>query len=83
MVEQLFLLTLYIYIYIEPADKLVATCREHRIALSGPLTVPRILDKLISHFIEPECVQPTFLYNHPIALSPLAKGTIDENVRII
>ncbi|KAI7854099.1 lysyl-tRNA synthetase [Circinella umbellata] len=67
----------------EPTDQLVAACREHRVGLSGPLTVPRILDKLISHFIEPECVQPTFLYNHPIALSPLAKGSIDEKGRAV
>ncbi|KAG2226784.1 hypothetical protein INT45_005749, partial [Circinella minor] len=76
---------LYIFIdsYLEPTDQLVAACREHRVGLSGPLTVPRILDKLISHFIEPECVQPTFLYNHPIALSPLAKGSIDEKGRAV
>ncbi|KAI8997097.1 putative Lysyl-tRNA synthetase [Pilobolus umbonatus] len=52
---------------------------QHNIRISGPATLGRLLDKLISVFIEPECIQPTFLYNHPLALSPLAKETINEN----
>jgi lysyl-tRNA synthetase class 2 len=31
------------------------------------------MDKIIGHFIEPECLQPTFLMNHPLIMSPLAK----------
>ena len=38
-----------------------------------PHTVPRLLDRLISHYIEPLCIQPTFLTHHPIQMSPLAK----------
>jgi len=38
-----------------------------------PLTVPRILDKLAGHFIEPECICPTFITHHPKIMSPLAK----------
>ncbi|KAI9488425.1 putative Lysyl-tRNA synthetase [Zychaea mexicana] len=67
----------------DATDQLVAACRQHRVALSGPLTIPRILDKLISHFIEPECTQPTFLYSHPVALSPLAKGYTDDKGRAV
>lgn len=37
-----------------------------------PHTLPRLLDALIGHFLEPLCVQPTFLLHHPISLSPLA-----------
>ncbi|KAG2231613.1 hypothetical protein INT48_006699 [Thamnidium elegans] len=60
-------------------DQLIALCSARNIRLSGPLTLSRILDKLISEYIEPECIQPTFLYNHPLALSPLAKDAIDQN----
>ncbi|KAJ2673748.1 hypothetical protein IWW42_002160 [Coemansia sp. RSA 1085] len=43
-----------------------------------PHTVPRLLDRLIGHYIEPGCVQPTFLYGHPAIMSPLAKCTSEE-----
>ncbi|ORY98569.1 protein KARS-1, isoform c [Syncephalastrum racemosum] len=62
-------------------ENLIAVCREQRVGLSGPLTIPRVLDKIISHYIEPLCVQPTFLYNPPVALSPLAKSSLDEKGR--
>jgi len=38
-----------------------------------PLTIPRMLDFLCGEFIECECVQPTFICNHPRIMSPLAK----------
>jgi lysyl-tRNA synthetase class II len=37
-----------------------------------PHTPARLYDCLISAVLEPECVQPTFLVGHPVALSPLA-----------
>ncbi|KAF9427892.1 hypothetical protein BGZ94_003917 [Podila epigama] len=57
----------------EPIQELLQLCREHKVFVSTPHTVPRIMDKLISTFIEPECIQPTFLWGHPIIMSPLAK----------
>lgn len=32
-----------------------------------------MLDKLVGHFLEPLCVNPTFIMNHPQIMSPLAK----------
>ncbi|CAO3656817.1 unnamed protein product [Mucor hiemalis] len=63
----------------DPLDQLVSLCTQRGIKLSGPLTLSRVLDRLISDLIEPECIQPTFLYNPPLALSPLAKDTVDRN----
>jgi len=37
-------------------------------------TLPRLLDALATHFIEPLCQQPTFITHHPVALSPLSKS---------
>jgi lysyl-tRNA synthetase class 2 len=38
-----------------------------------PLTAPRMLDFLCGEFIEIDCIQPTFVCNHPRIMSPLAK----------
>ncbi|KAG0171199.1 hypothetical protein DFQ28_004103 [Apophysomyces sp. BC1034] len=62
----------------DTVDQLLRLCADAKIPVSAPFTTARILDKLISHYIEPECIQPTFLYNHPLALSPLAKTGVEE-----
>ncbi|TDH72438.1 hypothetical protein CCR75_000738 [Bremia lactucae] len=49
-------------------------CERHNIACAKPHTCTRLVDKLIGHFIEPKCINPTFLYNHPKCMSPLAKA---------
>lgn len=38
-----------------------------------PLTTDRLLDKLVGEYVEPQCVSPTFLIDHPQIMSPLAK----------
>lgn len=48
-------------------------CLKHKVDCSAPRTIARMLDKLIGHFIEPQCTNPTFLTNHPLVMSPLAK----------
>ncbi|KAH9385308.1 lysyl-tRNA synthetase, class II [Nematocida major] len=48
-------------------------CREKEVKCSSPRTASRLLDKLIGHFLESECTDPTFLMNHPKIMSPLAK----------
>ncbi len=38
----------------------------------------KLIDKLISDFVEPFLIQPTFLYDYPIEISPLAKKSADD-----
>ncbi|KAF2787191.1 class II aaRS and biotin synthetase [Melanomma pulvis-pyrius CBS 109.77] len=42
-------------------------------------TLPRLLDALAEEYIEPLCKNPTFITQHPEALSPLSKSYVDEN----
>jgi lysyl-tRNA synthetase class 2 len=39
-----------------------------------PQTPAKILDRLATHFLEPQCFLPTFIINHPECMSPLAKS---------
>lgn len=48
-------------------------CQEFEIECRHPRTTARLLDKLAGHFIEPQCINPTFVINHPLIMSPLAK----------
>jgi lysyl-tRNA synthetase class 2 len=41
---------------------------------NGPKTTVKMFDVLVEHFVEPQCVQPTFLCNFPLATSPLARN---------
>ncbi|KAG3034631.1 hypothetical protein JG687_00006310 [Phytophthora cactorum] len=53
---------------------LLELCERHNVECAKPHTCTRLVDKLIGHFVEPKCVNPTFLYNHPTCMSPLAKA---------
>ena len=57
----------------EVRDALIQICDERKVDCPPPKTVARLLDKLVGAFVEPLCVQPTFLMNHPQVMSPLAK----------
>ncbi|MDA8193852.1 MAG: lysine--tRNA ligase [Thermaerobacter sp.] len=50
-----------------------AFARQLGIALDARLDRSQVLDKIVGHVIEPELVQPTFLWHHPVDISPLAK----------
>ncbi|KAI1317512.1 hypothetical protein EDD11_008319 [Mortierella claussenii] len=67
----------------DSVPELLELCKNHGVFVSAPHTIPRIMDKLISHFIEPECIQPTFLWGHPIIMSPLAKDIQLESGRTV
>jgi len=48
-------------------------CKTKGVKCPPPLTTARLLDKLVGEFVEPSCVDPTFLIDHPQIMSPLAK----------
>lgn len=48
-------------------------CYILKVDCTKPRTTARLLDKLIGHYVEPQCINPTFLINHWQVMSPLAK----------
>jgi lysyl-tRNA synthetase class 2 len=48
-------------------------CTTLHVECGAPRTTARLIDKLVSHFIEPDCQNPTFIMNQPLVMSPLAK----------
>jgi lysyl-tRNA synthetase class 2 len=55
-------------------EALLAAARERGIALPEDETWPQLVDELLSKHVEPELVQPTFLLDYPVELSPFAKA---------
>jgi lysyl-tRNA synthetase class 2 len=38
----------------------------------------KLIESLLSKYVEPECVQPTIIYDYPRDISPFAKGTPED-----
>ncbi|EFX06022.1 lysyl-tRNA synthetase [Grosmannia clavigera kw1407] len=47
--------------------------QELKLECPPPLTNARMLDTLVGEYLEPQCISPGFILNHPQMMSPLAK----------
>jgi lysyl-tRNA synthetase class 2 len=52
---------------------LQAAMREQGLEVPEEDTWGQLVDHLLSHYVEPELIQPTFLMDYPVEISPLAK----------
>ena len=57
----------------EAPDKLFEIMAQRKLDPPSRPNLPRLLDALASHILEPLCHDPTFITNHPACLSPLSK----------
>lgn len=63
----------------EALDGLREVSIEHGVHPEAGASWGTILDGLMSHLVEPHLIQPTFIFDYPAALSPLAKRRRDDS----
>lgn len=61
----------------DATDNVLALFKDLSINIPSSPTLPRLLDALAEIYIEPLCIDPTFITHHPEALSPLSKSFVD------
>lgn len=55
-------------------EQLLATARELDVAVDSAASAMKILDEIFSVCVQPHLVQPTFVMDYPVEMSPLAKS---------
>ncbi len=58
-------------------EALSAAVKERRLEIDPQPTWAKLVDELLSEYVEPELIQPTFVLDYPVELSPLAKRKPD------
>jgi len=53
--------------------ELRAVLKQHNAPDTDKLSGPKLIDEVFKTCVEPKLVQPTFVFDYPVALSPLAK----------
>ncbi len=62
--------------------ELLKVAREAGADVDGDTVWPRIVDELLKQFVRPNLIQPIFLTDYPVELSPLAKRKTDDPTHV-
>lgn len=54
-------------------EELRQTCKKHHIEIDGSMGRGKLIDELFGELVEPHLIQPTFITDYPIEMTPLAK----------
>lgn len=65
---------------IKTVEEARAAAKEHNVEIGDTMLYGHILNEFFEQKVEEELVQPTFVYGHPVEISPLAKKN-DEDPR--
>ena len=66
------------YVSMPAQTDLLAAARAAGADVESDAVWPRIVDELLKQFVRPHLIEPTFLTDYPVALSPLAKRKVDD-----
>jgi lysyl-tRNA synthetase class 2 len=69
-------------VWMRDADELRAKLTEAGVDVSSDRTWAQLADHAYSHFVEPGLIQPTIVYDWPIALSPFARTTSADDTLV-
>ena len=58
----------------------IAAAKEHHVELPEVPTKGSILAEFFDAFVEDKLIQPTFIYDYPVEISPLAKRKPDDPI---
>jgi lysyl-tRNA synthetase class 2 len=59
-------------------ETLLAELQRRKLDVDPGWSWSKLLDEAVSHYVEPKLIQPTFLLDYPIEISPLAKSKVGE-----
>ena len=55
-----------------------ALAKEHGVKIQDAMTFGHVVNEFFEQKVEEELVQPTFIYGHPVEVSPLAKTNTED-----
>tara|TARA_Y100001968_G_scaffold195149_1_gene179024 strand:- start:283 stop:1773 length:1491 start_codon:yes stop_codon:yes gene_type:complete len=64
-------------------EELYNFSNNNNIKLDENLSKGKVLDKLFGHIVEPYLIEPTFVFDYPLEISPLAKISREGNKNIV
>ncbi|UGQ08221.1 lysine--tRNA ligase [Streptococcus anginosus] len=59
-------------------EEATALAKKHHVTVEKHFTVGHIINAFFEDFVEDTLIQPTFIYGHPVEVSPLAKKNADD-----
>jgi len=66
------------YVKYPTVEAITPVSEAHGVRVPPGTSYPKALDNLMSDLVEPKLVQPTFMFDYPTEMSPLAKRKVDE-----
>ncbi len=59
-------------------EEAIRLAKEHNIEITEHMTYGHIVNEFFEQVVEEKLIQPTFIYGHPVEISPLAKKNDDD-----